>query len=171
VALANQALESWPDSAKYRYTLGAVLYRAGQFQQALTHLEEAERLVQAGRAGAAALAASLPCFLAMTYHRQGDAGQAKRWLDRAFEVAGAAPAKVSWLAGDLPVWSYRLPAEPLRREAAELLGDSREAVDSEAETSQRTADSAVSAQPPPRIDEELQQAKPAGQSGPVTTDN
>jgi eukaryotic-like serine/threonine-protein kinase len=57
-------------------TLGAALYRAGQYDEAIGRLEEAIRL----RGGA-----SLPDdweFLAMAHHRLGHRDEALRWLDR-----------------------------------------------------------------------------------------
>jgi tetratricopeptide (TPR) repeat protein len=59
-------------------TLGAALYRAGQYHEAIRRLEEA---VQA-RGGAEA---SIPDdweFLALTHHRLGHRDEARRWRDR-----------------------------------------------------------------------------------------
>lgn len=57
-------------------TLGAVLYRAGRFEDAIHRLEEGIQL----RNGE-----SLPqdwVFLAMAHHRLGHRDEARRWLDR-----------------------------------------------------------------------------------------
>jgi tetratricopeptide (TPR) repeat protein len=57
-------------------TLGAALYRAGRYAEAIRRLEEGIRL----RGGK-----SLPAdwaFLAMSHHRLGHPDQARRWLDR-----------------------------------------------------------------------------------------
>jgi WD40 repeat protein len=64
------------DKANYLNTLGAVLYRAGHYEEAIDRLEEGIRL----RGGA-----SLPQdweFLAMAHHRLGHRHEARRWLDR-----------------------------------------------------------------------------------------
>ncbi len=42
IALANKAVQSDPKSAMYLNTLGAVLYRAGRFDEALARLSEAD---------------------------------------------------------------------------------------------------------------------------------
>ena len=62
--------------ADYLNTLGAALYRAGRFDEAIRRLEEAIRL----RGGD-----GLPqdwAFLAMAHHRLGHRDEARRWLDR-----------------------------------------------------------------------------------------
>ena len=62
-----------PDCLK---ALGAALYRAGRFEEAIRRLEEAIRL----RDGES-LAQGWP-FLAMAHHRLGHRDEARRWLDR-----------------------------------------------------------------------------------------
>jgi eukaryotic-like serine/threonine-protein kinase len=57
-------------------TLGAALYRAGRFEDALRRFEEEIQL----RAGTS-LTADWP-FLAMAHHRLGHRDEARRWLDR-----------------------------------------------------------------------------------------
>jgi tetratricopeptide (TPR) repeat protein len=66
------------DKPNYLNTLGAALYRAGRYDEAIRRLEEA---VQA-RGGAGE---SIPDdweFLALTHHRLGQRAEARRWLDR-----------------------------------------------------------------------------------------
>lgn len=74
----------------YSSTLGAVLYRAGRFNEAIGRLEEGIRL----RGGV-----SLPqewAFLAMTHHRLGHRDEALRWLDRLREHQPAADPTQFW---------------------------------------------------------------------------
>jgi len=78
VRLAEAAVKGAPENGKAGYlnTLGAALYRAGRFDEAIRRLEEAIRL----RNGV-----TLPEdweFLAMAHHRLGHRDEARRWLDR-----------------------------------------------------------------------------------------
>ena len=79
VRLAEVACRSdWngTEKADALNTLGAALYRAGRYDEAIRRLEEAIR----ARGGA-----SVPrdwAFLAMAHHRLGHRDEARRWLDR-----------------------------------------------------------------------------------------
>jgi tetratricopeptide (TPR) repeat protein len=78
VRLAELAVNDAPEGEKPNNlnTLGAALYRAGRFEQAICRLQEGIRK----RGGA-----SLPqdwVFLAMAHHRLGHDTEARRWLDR-----------------------------------------------------------------------------------------
>ncbi|HEY7426891.1 MAG TPA: tetratricopeptide repeat protein [Gemmataceae bacterium] len=94
--------------------LGMALYRAGKFDQALPHLEEATKL--------GAWYIYWPA-LAMTHHQVGHADEARRWLDKAnghyrhVLETSSEPLKVTkevyWQD-----WAY---FELLRREANSLI--------------------------------------------------
>jgi eukaryotic-like serine/threonine-protein kinase len=78
VRLAELALKGYPTERKHQAlnTLGAALYRAGRFEDAIRRLEEGIQL----RNGK-----SLPTdwhFLAMAHHRLGHRDEARLWLDR-----------------------------------------------------------------------------------------
>jgi hypothetical protein len=78
VRLTDAALNGFPAQQKdvALNTLGAALYRAGWFEDAIRRLEEGVR-VRAGQ--------SVPqdwAFLAMAHHRLGHRDEARRWLDR-----------------------------------------------------------------------------------------
>jgi eukaryotic-like serine/threonine-protein kinase len=78
VRLAELAGQRFPAEQKHVVlnTLGAVLYRAGRFEDAIHRLDEGIQL----RKGE-----SLPqdwVFLAMAHHRLGHHDEARRWLDR-----------------------------------------------------------------------------------------
>jgi WD40 repeat protein len=91
-------------------TLGAVLYRAGRFKEAATHLEEAIKLHGKGGAVGTWL------FLAMVRQRLGEKEAARTTLTKAvadFEKA---------LPGDPASWDKRVELQLLRREAETLLG-------------------------------------------------
>jgi hypothetical protein len=113
IRLAEAALARWSEGEKSDVlnTLGAALYRAGRFEEAIRRLNESSRTqneegVPKGFA-----------FLAMAHHRLGHQGDAKHWLDKLIasqvhEVPG------SW--DDLQV-------RILRREAESLILGSRPA--------------------------------------------
>jgi WD40 repeat protein/serine/threonine protein kinase/Flp pilus assembly protein TadD len=78
VRLAELAVNGASDAQKAMYlnTLGAALYRAGRFQEAINRLEEGIRL-----RGGQALAQDWT-FLALAHHRLGHDAEAHSWLER-----------------------------------------------------------------------------------------
>jgi WD40 repeat protein/tetratricopeptide (TPR) repeat protein len=119
--LAHSSRDHW-----HVTLLGAALYRAGRFEEAVERLTEA---------------AGLSChpyrtneqhtwyFLAMAHHRQGHADEARRWLEKglrgteeALKSPGATPGKSENAGGVLPPnWNRRLTLQLLRREAERLI--------------------------------------------------
>jgi tetratricopeptide (TPR) repeat protein len=91
-AIAVQGGGGTSDKPNFLNTLGAALYRAGRYDEAIRRLEEA---VQA-RGGAGA---SIPDdweFLALTHHRLGHRDEARRWLDRLREHRPSEEAGRFW---------------------------------------------------------------------------
>src|SRR5262249_26338098 len=76
VALAGRAVELVPSTGAYRTTLGVARYRAGDWEGAVAALEKSMELRQGGDAYDW-------LFLAMAHRRLDDAGQARKWYDRA----------------------------------------------------------------------------------------
>ena len=74
--LAENACRLDPDNGYYLNTLGAALYRAGRFAEAVRRLEEAVQK----RNGVSIEADWV--FLAMAHQRLGHHDEARRWLDR-----------------------------------------------------------------------------------------
>jgi tetratricopeptide (TPR) repeat protein len=106
LARARVAVGASPNDANRRKTLGALLYRAGQYKEAVTDLNEAVKQNARGGTWADSL------FLAMAHHRLGQTDEARKWLDRAVQV----------LEKDPPAdWGQRIQQQILRREAEELL--------------------------------------------------
>jgi predicted Zn-dependent protease len=77
VRLVNRAVAAGPENYAYAYTLGAALYRAGQFADAARQLTAADKMRKQGGSGHCWL------FLAMAHHRLGNAAEAKKWLAKA----------------------------------------------------------------------------------------
>jgi tetratricopeptide (TPR) repeat protein len=139
VALATQSVPPGSDSVNGLRTLGAILYRSGQFEKALAVLQEA-----ASKPGGRD-SPELALFLAMTYHRLGHRAEARTWLERVPPVldqgtatlveaatlatlhlgpAGALPAATAWQATQaVPPLSPqpRLVRRVLRNAAAALI--------------------------------------------------
>ena len=113
LALTRKAVEQEPENRQYLNTLGAVLFRAGRFEEALKQLNAAVKLDESGNTSAAYEA----YFLALTHHHLGHAFEAGQWLERADEQA---EAEASSSRTPLP-WNRRLTLELLRAEATELL--------------------------------------------------
>jgi tetratricopeptide (TPR) repeat protein len=117
IKLAETALRSDSKNHAYLSTLGASLYRAGRFDQALKRLDEANvAAAQAGRGPMLCSPAYSWFFLAMIHQRLGHPKEARRWLDKAIkqmEEEGKNPGVT---------WNRALTLQLLRREAGSLLG-------------------------------------------------
>ncbi len=100
------------DQAKLVW-LAAVLYRAGQFDEALSQLARAEDVPAAGPASLAYRS----CFRAMGHHSLGQADEARRWLEQAISESQAELT----VAGAPPNWRRRLMLERLVAEARQLI--------------------------------------------------
>jgi serine/threonine protein kinase/WD40 repeat protein len=114
VRLAESAVASRPSQDRLN-TLGALLYRAGRFEEAIRQLD---RSVAAHGAGGTQYDA---LFLALAHHRLGHREEACRWYRR-----GTAPAPAELFKPDTigdSSWIPRLELELLRREAAAVLGE------------------------------------------------
>lgn len=75
IRLARMAMNAAPRDAAYHNTLGALLYRAGKFQEARLNLQEADRLCKG-------MNPEDWVFLAMIHHSLGEYTEAQRWLDK-----------------------------------------------------------------------------------------
>jgi tetratricopeptide (TPR) repeat protein len=102
--------------------LGALLYRTGQFEEALQRLTEAERTYQPDIDDKYSTIAFSWLFLALTHQRLGHAAEAKRWHDKAAQRIDQAMQKSKEsAAGNALPWSQQLSLQLLSREAEELL--------------------------------------------------
>jgi Flp pilus assembly protein TadD len=77
VELAARGVAAEPQYAHQLHTLGLAHYRAGQYDQAIRRLHECLNAHPAWVPGLNWL------VLAMAYHRQGKADEARQWLDKA----------------------------------------------------------------------------------------
>ena len=116
--LADQAVQSDPQSARNLNTLGAVLYRAGRFNEALAHLSEAAARIQEPSEASNMSPAYTWYFLAMAHAKVGHEEQARQYLDK----ANAWTEKVLDDDENLPPWNRRATLELFRKEAGSLLG-------------------------------------------------
>jgi Flp pilus assembly protein TadD len=110
VRIAEAALSAAPEDrhGDVLTTLGAALYRAGRFDEAIRRLEES---VQARGGSASPQAAA---FLAMAHHRRGDHEAARRWLEALRAHNLGSDSRFSWDDVEIGI---------LRREAEELVRD------------------------------------------------
>jgi tetratricopeptide (TPR) repeat protein/roadblock/LC7 domain-containing protein len=120
IALAEKAIKVDANSAQFANSLGAILYRAGRFDEARQKLEETNRLASSGEQRASTPAYTW-YFLAMTHHRLGHADEAKKWFDKAREETEKALKEHDTGAATL-AWNRRLTLNLLRNEAEALLG-------------------------------------------------
>jgi WD40 repeat protein/Flp pilus assembly protein TadD len=110
VLLAEKAVASNPRDANSLNTLGAALYRAGRFEEAVRRLDEA--IKARGKSGSV----WDWIFLAMAHQRLEHAAEARRWLDKVVTFLDKNSQLVqSW------GWEDRLQVSRLRREAETLV--------------------------------------------------
>jgi WD40 repeat protein len=103
VRLAELAVKGAPGNADFLNTLGAALYRAGRFAEAVRRLDEAVQ-TRKGK--------SLEddwVFLAMAHHRLGHRDEARRWLDRLRDRRPDPAPGAFW--GELQIRLLRAEAE------------------------------------------------------------
>jgi WD40 repeat protein/tetratricopeptide (TPR) repeat protein len=117
LALAERLQAEQPKDPMAATALGALLYRAGRFAEAVARLDAAEQLPEDRRTS--------PIygwlFLAMAHHHLGHADEARRWLDRAAAAIDKAITDHSDGAEPLQL-QRRLTLTLLRAEAEALLG-------------------------------------------------
>jgi tetratricopeptide (TPR) repeat protein len=113
VQLAERALAKDANDPAYHDTLGAALYRAGRFPEAVRQLGEASTLKPNPKTSPR----YAWLFLAMAHHRQGNTDEARRWLDKAVHGLDSELAETPW--------NRRLTLQLLRREAEELVEDKK----------------------------------------------
>jgi tetratricopeptide (TPR) repeat protein len=106
---AEQALAANAKSRAHLLAVAALLYRTGQFQPALQQLEKWQPLRAATDAPADWL------LLAMAQQRLGQAGEAKKWLDKATQAQAPSTAKEG------QTWQERLEGALLLKEAEVLV--------------------------------------------------
>jgi WD40 repeat protein/tetratricopeptide (TPR) repeat protein/tRNA A-37 threonylcarbamoyl transferase component Bud32 len=120
VKLAEKGVQAGPQFQPYLNTLGAALYRAGRYEEAIRRLDEALNAPAQGGTAWASL------FLALAHHRLGHADEARRWRDRALrEVELATAVKPGNADADnRPTWNQRIELEIVRHELEMLLNGS-----------------------------------------------
>jgi tetratricopeptide (TPR) repeat protein len=128
VSLAEKILAELPRNHWHVNQLGAALYRAGRFEEAVKPLTEATKLN------------ADPCrtnmlhtwfYLAMAHHRLGHTDEARRWLEKAVKGTEEAlkpivepQGKSTNVNGVIPPnWHRKLTLQLLRREAEKLIQD------------------------------------------------
>jgi tetratricopeptide (TPR) repeat protein len=104
--LARLAVEKLPNSKDCRETLGAALYRAGRFEEAVKELEAA--VEKSGRGGSV----WMQLFLALAHHRLHHTDTAQEWLTKAVKQIEDTKD---------PDWQDRVRWRVLRQEAEDLL--------------------------------------------------
>jgi tetratricopeptide (TPR) repeat protein len=116
LAAALERAAAKPNDFRYHRQFGAALYRTGRFEAAIHELQRDLRFNTDGSATLDWL------FLAMAHHRLGHAADAQTWLDKATQRLEQDDREQSKPTGRARLlWSIRLEAQVLRREAEELL--------------------------------------------------
>jgi WD40 repeat protein/serine/threonine protein kinase len=115
VQLAERVAARQPRAARHHHTLGALLYRAGRYREALDRLQAAANLRGSNDHAPDHL------FLALTYGALHNGPEARRHFDKAAQLlARTAPEPTAETGGPL-AWETRVELQLLRREAEALL--------------------------------------------------
>jgi tetratricopeptide (TPR) repeat protein len=122
IALAEQPVAKNPNNYNNLNELGAVLYRAGRWEEAVKRLAEADATTKDAKS-ARGTVASTWYFLAMAYHQLGHADEAGRWLRKASALPEEAEmgSPEDDVAKQRLTWERQLRRQLLRREAEELV--------------------------------------------------
>ena len=116
IELARLAVEKSGETHQNRNTLGAILYRAGKFDEAVQVLGDlATQWEQAGQSTLTSPAYTW-FFLAMVHHQQGHTEEAQQCLEKA-----RTQAEEEMMAGNVQ-WNRQLTLQLLQSEATQLLG-------------------------------------------------
>ena len=128
IGLAQKAVKSDPASSSRLNTLGAILYRAGQLDEAIQRLTEAEKLAKDADPKSKCSPAYHWFFLAMAHHRLGQHDEAKKWYDKAVEWTDKVMQEHEKGTGPRLSWNRRMTLKLLRQEAEKTLtiGDDSE---------------------------------------------
>jgi tetratricopeptide (TPR) repeat protein len=117
---AEKALAVDPKKYDRLTTLGAVLYRAGRFEDAAQRLAEAEAAFRNAKTPAWPIAYTW-LLLAMTHERLSHREQAREWLAKAIREIDEPPAERAKDPGR-GTWNRQLTLRLLRGEAEALIG-------------------------------------------------
>jgi WD40 repeat protein/tetratricopeptide (TPR) repeat protein len=112
--LAQAALARAENSYRLR-SLGAILYRRGQWESALHRLNRSQELQSRNTP-------TVWLFLAMAHHRRENAREARKWLERTGKwIEQARRNKNAGVHWDKINWEERVIIEALHREARDLI--------------------------------------------------
>ncbi|MBN2563455.1 MAG: protein kinase [Phycisphaerae bacterium] len=117
VKIAEQLMAGYPSNYTCRRTLGAILYRTGDFERAIDQLQKAIDL----HGGEGTWSEWL--FLAMAHQQSGDSNEARRWMEKTTDrYAGNSIQGADDKEGPPPLkWYERLELQALRNEAESLM--------------------------------------------------
>jgi tetratricopeptide (TPR) repeat protein len=122
IALAEQTVAKNPNNYTNRNNLGALLYRAGRWEEAVKRLAEVDATTKDANSARGSVAERW-YFLAMAHYQLGHADEAGRWLRKASALLEAAEmgSPGDDLARQRLTWVEQLWLQLLRREAEDLL--------------------------------------------------
>ena len=101
VRLAEQALAADPKNCNIINNLGAVLYRAGRFEEAAERLTEAEAAFEQTPGTRSSIVYNW-LFLAMAHHRLGHTVEAASWLKKAVQAIDESSPKIAQVPARFP---------------------------------------------------------------------
>jgi tetratricopeptide (TPR) repeat protein len=122
VKAAEHAVSEEPNSDQQLKTLGAVLYRAGRYEEAVERLTELDRRRETADGAVQSSPAYTWYFLAMAHQEAGNAEQAREYLNKANQWTDRVLADKE----KQPAWNRRATLELLRTEAEAMIEEKAE---------------------------------------------
>jgi len=120
VALATRTADSDPEFAQFVQALGAILLRAGRYEEAIRKLDAVDQIQKRGGTHAT-LPAYTWFFMAMAHHRLHHRAEAKKWLAAACKEMDRCLQTNAYEVNFH--WPRRATLMILRREAEALIGE------------------------------------------------
>lgn len=117
LACAARAVEAQPNTDQFIKSLGAVLCRAGRFEEAIEWLTETDAPLESAEADSTSSLAYSWYFLAMAHKKAGNDEKAQEYLNKAKQETDRALADEK----HPPPWNRRATLEVLRKEAEALV--------------------------------------------------
>jgi tetratricopeptide (TPR) repeat protein len=132
VELARRGIDLTPNGPRMLKEFGAILYRAGQLEEAVKQLTAAVKAPEDPFTTVTSSAYPVDTlttvtytdyFLAMTHHRLGHHDEARRWFDKAEQAMKKMLTEHKTETGESLLWNRRLTLELLHAEASAVLAN------------------------------------------------
>jgi WD40 repeat protein/serine/threonine protein kinase len=146
IALATKAIEAKPEVKEHLNSLGAVLYRAGRYDEAIEELTKLAEWLDKPDSKTNSSPAYTWYFMAMAHHKAGNNLEAAEWLEKATQWTQKVFAEHESDSGNQLLWNRRLTLQLLSAEAEQLINGSEAVAEQQAQATVPEESSQTAAQ-------------------------